>query len=78
MITKLTLKNFKSVGEQVYEFSTFDLLVGRNNSGKSTVLQALATRARDSLLVTGIDPASEFLEDLCSNQVVAMKVGTVM
>ncbi len=42
MITKLTLKNFKSVGEQSYDFSQFDLLVGRNNSGKSTVLQALA------------------------------------
>lgn len=42
MITRLTLKNFKSVGEQVYDFSQFDLLVGRNNSGKSTVLQALA------------------------------------
>ncbi|OQW70262.1 MAG: chromosome segregation protein SMC [Proteobacteria bacterium ST_bin11] len=42
MITRLTLRNFKSVGEQSYEFSHFDLLVGRNNSGKSTVLQALA------------------------------------
>ncbi len=42
MITKLTLRNFKSVGEQVYEFTPFDLLVGRNNSGKSTVLQAMA------------------------------------
>ena len=42
MITRLTLKNFKSVGQQVYEFTQFDLLVGRNNSGKSTVLQALA------------------------------------
>jgi hypothetical protein len=42
MITKLTLRNFKSVDEQVYDFTQFDLLVGRNNSGKSTVLQALA------------------------------------
>ena len=42
MINKLTLRNFKSVGEQVYEFTRFDLLVGRNNSGKSTVLQAMA------------------------------------
>jgi hypothetical protein len=42
MITRLTLRNFKSVGEQVYDFTAFDLLVGRNNSGKSTVLQALA------------------------------------
>ncbi len=42
MITRLTLRNFKSVGEEVYNFTQFDLLVGRNNSGKSTVLQALA------------------------------------
>ncbi len=42
MIKKLTLCNFKSVGKQVYDFTQFDLLVGRNNSGKSTVLQAMA------------------------------------
>jgi AAA domain, putative AbiEii toxin, Type IV TA system/AAA ATPase domain len=42
MIHKLTLKNFKSIREQSYCFTDFDLLVGRNNSGKSTVLQALA------------------------------------
>ena len=42
MISRLTLKNFKSMGEQVYDFTRFDLLVGRNNSGKSTILQALA------------------------------------
>jgi predicted ATPase len=42
VITKLTLKNFKSIEEQTYEFAQFDLLVGRNNSGKSTILQALA------------------------------------
>jgi hypothetical protein len=42
MITRLTLRNFKSVGDQIYDFTQFDLLVGRNNSGKSTVLQALA------------------------------------
>lgn len=42
MISRLTLHNFKSVGKQVYDFTSFDLLVGRNNSGKSTVLQALA------------------------------------
>ncbi len=42
MINRLTLRNFKSIGEQIYDFTRFDLLVGRNNSGKSTVLQALA------------------------------------
>lgn len=42
MITTLTLRNFKSIEEQTYEFAPFDLLVGCNNSGKSTILQALA------------------------------------
>lgn len=42
MIKRLTLRNFKNVSEQAYDFTQFDLLVGRNNSGKSTVLQALA------------------------------------
>lgn len=42
MITRLVLKNYKSVVEQTYEFTDFDLLVGRNNCGKSTILQSLA------------------------------------
>lgn len=42
MIKKLTLLNFKSIESQVFDFSQFDLLVGPNNSGKSTILQALA------------------------------------
>jgi hypothetical protein len=42
VITHLTLHNFKSLSGQTYEFAHFDLLVGRNNSGKSTILQALA------------------------------------
>jgi hypothetical protein len=42
MIHRLTIRNFKSIHEQTYDFSEFDLLVGRNNSGKSTILQALA------------------------------------
>ena len=42
MITKLTLRNFKCIKEQTYEFTNFDLLVGWNNCGKSTILQALA------------------------------------
>lgn len=42
MIRKLVLKNFKSIEKQEFEFTDFDLLVGANNTGKSTVLQALA------------------------------------
>jgi predicted ATPase len=42
MIKKLMIKNFKGIENQNYEFSDFDLLVGANNSGKSTILQAIA------------------------------------
>lgn len=42
MITKLTVRNFKNIGEQTYDFKKFDLLVGPNNCGKSSVLQSLA------------------------------------
>ncbi len=42
MIHKLILKNFKKVKEEEFNFNNFDLIVGANNSGKSTLLQALA------------------------------------
>jgi len=42
MIHKLILKNFKKVKEEEFNFNNFDLIVGANNSGKSTALQALA------------------------------------
>lgn len=42
MIHKLVLKNFKRIKEEVFEFGPFELIVGANNSGKSTILQALA------------------------------------
>ena len=42
MIHKLILKNFKRIKEEVFYFNDFDLIVGANNSGKSTALQALA------------------------------------
>lgn len=42
MIHKLLLKNFKRIKDEVFEFNQFDLIVGANNSGKSTALQALA------------------------------------
>lgn len=42
MITKLAIRKFKSIKGESYSFTNFDLLVGPNNSGKSTILQALA------------------------------------
>ncbi|MDR2906934.1 MAG: AAA family ATPase, partial [Bacteroidales bacterium] len=42
MIHKLILKNFKKIREETFLFHNFDLIVGANNSGKSTALQALS------------------------------------
>ena len=42
MIKKVVLRNFKRFKEETFEFNSFDLIVGANNSGKSTILQALA------------------------------------
>lgn len=41
MIKSLSIKNFKKIKDQTFSFSDFDLIIGHNNSGKSTVLQAL-------------------------------------
>ena len=42
MIHKLVLKNFKRIKSEIFHFNEFELIVGANNSGKSTALQALA------------------------------------
>lgn len=42
MIHKLVLKNFKKIKDETFLFNNFDLIVGANNSGKSTALQAMA------------------------------------
>ncbi len=40
---RLSIKNFKSLRDQTFEPSHFSCLVGENNAGKSSVLQAVAT-----------------------------------
>jgi predicted ATPase len=42
MIHKVHLRNFKSILDETFNLTDFDLLVGANNCGKSTILQALA------------------------------------
>ncbi|MGN0739554.1 MAG: DUF3696 domain-containing protein [Treponema sp.] len=41
MITKLTLKNFKSFLERTIDFSPLTVLTGMNGAGKSSVIQAI-------------------------------------
>ncbi len=45
MITRVTLRNFKSFRDQTFPVSDTIVLAGPNNSGKSTLLQALSTWA---------------------------------
>ncbi|MCI0449502.1 MAG: AAA family ATPase [Chlorobi bacterium] len=41
MITELRLQNFKCFEDYTIRFDKFNLIVGRNNSGKSTIIDAL-------------------------------------
>jgi len=43
MIRKVTVKNFKLFADQTFELSDSIVLAGLNNSGKTTLLQAIAT-----------------------------------
>lgn len=40
-INEITIKNFKAIEDTTLEFTNFNVLVGTNGSGKSSVLQAL-------------------------------------
>jgi len=42
MISRVVIKNFKRIDTQEFILSDFDVLVGSNNSGKTTLLQAMA------------------------------------
>ena len=42
MLTKLTIKNFQRFDEAEVDLGKSVVLIGPNNSGKTTVLQALA------------------------------------
>ncbi len=48
MIEQLSIKNFKGIKEIDLDFSKLNILVGENNSGKSTILQSLAFLAQIS------------------------------
>lgn len=42
-LEKLSIKNYKSIREQIFEPTRFSCLVGENNAGKSSVMQAVVT-----------------------------------
>jgi AAA15 family ATPase/GTPase len=41
MLTRLHLKNFRGFEDHELTFEKFTLIVGRNNAGKSTIIEAL-------------------------------------
>ena len=41
MITKLSIKNFRGIERGELELAPLTILLGGNNSGKSTILEAL-------------------------------------
>lgn len=43
MITKLSVKNYKSIFDDTIELSNVNVLIGENGSGKSNYLEAMAT-----------------------------------
>jgi len=57
-LIRLDLENFKGFESLSASFGTFNLLVGSNNSGKSTILQAI--KLGDSLL--RLDACNQFMK----------------
>ncbi len=41
MITKIRIINFKAIEDETFHIGRFNIFVGANNSGKSSVLQAI-------------------------------------
>ena len=49
MLQKLELRNFKGFRQQSFDLAPITVLVGRNGTGKSSVLQALAFLKQSSV-----------------------------
>lgn len=65
-LKKVIIKNFKGLKEASFNPTQFGCLVGENNSGKSTVLQAI---------VIGLNRPSQLSTDLFYDPVVAVEIG---
>jgi len=50
LLSKITIKNFKSIKNQAFELSAFTPMVGYNNAGKSNILEAIKWLLRKSSL----------------------------
>lgn len=65
-LKKVTIKNFKGLKEASFNPTHFGCLVGENNSGKSTVIQAI---------VIGLNRPSQLSIDLFYNREMAVEIG---
>ena len=59
MLQKLELRNFKGFRQQSFDLAPITVLVGRNGTGKSSVLQALAFLKQSSLAGREVYSASD-------------------
>ena len=59
MLQKLELRNFKGFRQQSFDLAPITVLVGRNGTGKSSVLQALAFLKQSSLAERAVYSANE-------------------
>jgi predicted ATPase len=60
MITRLSLKNFKAFEDETFCLGRFNILACLNNSGKSSVIQALRLAAEQKPL-TDLGPLREYI-----------------
>ena len=59
MIKKFSCQNFRNISASELEFAKINILIGPNNSGKSTVGKVLY-----SLIKTGILPITEYRNEI--------------
>jgi predicted ATPase len=62
MITNISLRNFKAFEEETIELGALNLLSGLNNSGKSSVIQALRL-LREQKPLNGLGPLREYIRN---------------
>jgi predicted ATPase len=60
VITNLSLKNFKAFENETFELGRLNILAGLNNSGKSSVIQALRL-INEGKPIVGLGPLQEYI-----------------
>lgn len=74
MIQSIEILNFKSITEVVLNFSGLNVLIGMNNSGKSTVIQAIKMGLRNSGYIKGFGGYSDLVSKLTSRDNIKINI----